>query len=96
MSGVFEHLLGIEKEADALLDDARSEAAKRVEQSEQAARNLYENGYAEQAAALEKQFKEDEASLESGYKEKLAAYCHSLDAKPVRQGDFAALVDSLL
>jgi F0F1-type ATP synthase membrane subunit b/b' len=90
------HLLKIEADASALVDDARAEADRRIAESEKQSRSRYEEAYASKAGALDRAFEEEMARIRADYQEQLAAYRRDLEALPVDQGRFSALMDELL
>jgi regulator of protease activity HflC (stomatin/prohibitin superfamily) len=93
---VLGHLLKIEAEAAALVDDAQAEADRRVAESEKQNRSRYDDEYGKQAAELDRVFGEEVTRIRADYQSQLGAYRKSLDAIPVDQGRFSALMDQLL
>jgi uncharacterized protein YecT (DUF1311 family) len=93
---VLGHLLIIEAEAAALVDDAQAEADRRVAESEKQNRARYDEEYGKQAELLNKAFEEEVARIRSDYQGQLEAYRKSLDALPVDQGRFSARMDEFL
>jgi vacuolar-type H+-ATPase subunit H len=93
---VLGHLLKIEAEAAALVDDAQAEADRRVAESEKQNRSRYDEEYGKQAVELDHALEEEIAHIRKDYRDQLEAYRKSLDAIPVDQGRFLALMDDLL
>jgi hypothetical protein len=93
---VLAHLLKIEADAAAMVDDAQAEADRRVAESEKQNRALYDREYGRQAAELDKAFEEDLGRIRADYQAQLEAYRKSLDSIPADQGRFSALMDKLL
>jgi hypothetical protein len=90
------HLLKIEADAASLVDDAQAEADRRVAESERQSRSHYDEEYARKAEELDRVFEEEIARIRADYREQLEAYRKGLDAIPVDQGRFSALMDELL
>jgi bisphosphoglycerate-dependent phosphoglycerate mutase len=95
-SNVLGHLLMIEAEAAALVDDAQAEADRRIAESEKQNRSRYDEEYGRQAAQLDKAYEEEIAHIRRDYQEQLEAYRKSLDAIPVDQDRFSRRMDELL
>ncbi|MDR2178432.1 MAG: hypothetical protein LBP20_10400 [Treponema sp.] len=90
------HLLRIEADAASLVDDAQAEADRRVAESEKQNRSRYDEVYAREAAELDRAFEEEITRIRADYQNQLEAYRKSLDAIPVDQRCFSALMDELL
>ncbi|MDR2135916.1 MAG: hypothetical protein LBO76_04800 [Treponema sp.] len=90
------HLLKIEADAASLVDDAQAEADRRIAESEKQNRSRYDEEYAREAAELDRAFEEEIARIRADYQNQLEAYRKGLDAIPVDQGCFSALMDKLL
>jgi vacuolar-type H+-ATPase subunit H len=90
------HLLKIEADAASLVDDAQAEADRRVAESEKRNRSRYDEEYAQKAAELDRAFEEEISRIRADYRNQLDDYRKSLDAIPVDQGCFSALMDELL
>ncbi|MDR3248859.1 MAG: hypothetical protein LBT39_08730 [Treponema sp.] len=93
---VLGHLLKIEAEAADLVDDAQAEADRRVAESEKQNRSRYDEEYGKQAEELDRSFEEEVTRIRVDYQNQLEAYRKSLDAIPVNQSRFSALMDELL
>jgi F0F1-type ATP synthase membrane subunit b/b' len=93
---VLEHLLKIEAEAAALVDDAQAEADKRVAEGEKQNRARYEQIYSKEAAGLEESCQKAIALVREDYAEQLEAYRGSLTSIAADQGRFNALLEELL
>jgi F0F1-type ATP synthase membrane subunit b/b' len=93
---VLTHLLKIEADAAAMVDDAQAEADRRVAEAEKQSRALYDREYGRQAAELDTAFEEGLRTIRADYQAQLEAYRKSLDSIPVDQGRFSALMDKLL
>jgi F0F1-type ATP synthase membrane subunit b/b' len=90
------HLLKIEADAAALVDDAQAEADRRIAESEKQNRSHYDEEYARKAAELDRALEEEINRIHTDYRDQLEAYQKSLDAIPVDQRRFSALLDELL
>ncbi|MDR3173889.1 MAG: hypothetical protein LBU19_06550 [Treponema sp.] len=90
------HLLKIEADAAAMVDDAQAEADRRVAESEKQNRARYDEVYGKEALELDGRFEEELSRIHADYQAQLEAYRRSLDSIPVDQGRFSALMDDLL
>jgi hypothetical protein len=86
------HLLNIEAEAAALVNEAQAEADRRVGEGEKTNRSRYEEQYGREAAALESACVREIAEAKAAYARELDAYRDSLHALRVDTGAFAALM----
>ncbi|MDR2746455.1 MAG: hypothetical protein LBB77_03325 [Treponema sp.] len=93
---VLGHLLKIEADAAAMVDDAQAEADRRVAESEKQSRTRYDEEYGRRAQELDSRFEEELRRIRADYQAQLEAYRESLDSIPVDQGRFSALMDDLL
>jgi hypothetical protein len=93
---VLAHLLKVEADAAAMVDDAQAEADRRVAESEKQNRALYDGEYGRQARELDGAFEEELGRIRAVYQAQLEAYRKSLDSIPADQGRFSALMDRLL
>jgi F0F1-type ATP synthase membrane subunit b/b' len=93
---VLEHLLRIEAEASALVDDAQSEADRRTAESEKQNRARYEERYSREAAEMETAYGNEIRNIRERYEEQLAAYRESLTAITADRNGFKAMVESFL
>jgi ABC-type phosphate transport system auxiliary subunit len=87
------HLLKIEAEAVALVDDAQAEAGRRVTEGERQNRTRYEERYSQEAAALEAEYVKEIAAGRENYKRELDAYRDSLAAVKTDMEGFSALMN---
>jgi hypothetical protein len=93
---VLGHLLKIEADAAAMVDDAQAEADRRVAESEKSNRARYDEEYGREALRLDRLFEEELRHIRGDYQAQLEAYRGSLGSIPVDQGRFFALMDDLL
>jgi regulator of protease activity HflC (stomatin/prohibitin superfamily) len=88
------HLLKIEAEAAALVDDAQAEADRRVAEGERQNRARYEEGYGQEASALEADYTKEIALVREHYKRELDAYRDGLAAIKTDMESFSALMNA--
>jgi ABC-type phosphate transport system auxiliary subunit len=88
------HLLKIEAEAAALVDDAQAEADRRVAGGERQNRARYEERYGQEAAALEAEYTREIAAVRENYKRELDLYRNSLAAVKTDMDGFSALMNA--
>jgi F0F1-type ATP synthase membrane subunit b/b' len=93
---VLGHLLKIEAEASALVDDAQAEADRRVAEAEKRNRSRYDEGYGRRAAELEAAYSGEINQVRADYRNRVEEYRKSLEAISTDQGRFSALLDELL
>jgi hypothetical protein len=93
---VLRHLLDLEVQAAALVDDAQAEADRRAAEGEKLSRARYDEAYAAEVAALEAAYAEETAAIKADYKSQLDAYREGLRAMPVNRGAFSALAERFL
>ena len=90
------HLLEVEKNASALINDAAMEADRRLSQARAKYNSEYKARYDDVAAKLEAEYQADHKSLEEKYNKDLETYKESLAAKPQNAEAFSSLLDSLI
>jgi hypothetical protein len=93
---VLRHLLDLEAQAAALVDDAQAEADRRVAEGEKAGRARYDEAYAAEVAALEAAYTGEIAAIKADYKSRLDTYREGLKAMPVNHEAFSALAERFL
>jgi F0F1-type ATP synthase membrane subunit b/b' len=93
--GVLNHLLKVESQASVLVDDAQSEADRRVAEHEKESRARYDERYGLEAAELNGEYEKAVLAVKEDYKRQLEAYRESLEAMPVHADAFSRLADSL-
>jgi regulator of protease activity HflC (stomatin/prohibitin superfamily) len=93
---VLRHLLEVEAEASALVDNAQAEADRRIAEGEKQNRLLYDERYSRETVRLEAQWGEKIAQVKADYKKQLDSYRNSLDATPVHTEDFIRIVENFL
>ncbi|MFP3088816.1 hypothetical protein LQZ21_00635 [Treponema sp. TIM-1] len=93
---VLRHLLEVEAEASALVDNAQAEADRRITEGEKQSRRLYDERYGRETDRLEIQYGERILQVKEDYKKQLDSYRESLAALPVHNEAFIRLVESFL
>jgi regulator of protease activity HflC (stomatin/prohibitin superfamily) len=90
------HLLGVEAEASALVEEAQAEADRRVAEGERQSRSRVDEGYSRRAAELEGDYGQAELAVREDYRRRLEDYRDGLAALGTDQGRFTALVEEFL
>jgi regulator of protease activity HflC (stomatin/prohibitin superfamily) len=93
---VLAHLLQIESEAAALVDDAQAEADRRLAEGEKQNRQRYDDGYSREAAELDARFEGEIRAVKEDYQNRLGVYRESLNRMAANTENFSGLVESLL
>ena len=93
---ILQHLLSLENEAAALVDDAQAEADRRVSEGEKLNRSRYEETYAREVEALEVSYVEKIAAVREGYRKQLDEYSNTLRAVALNPEAFSSLAETLL
>ena len=71
---ILQHLLELEKEASALVNEAQTEADRRISEAEKQNRVRYDDIYNREVKALEASFAENIASVRENYRKLLKDY----------------------
>jgi vacuolar-type H+-ATPase subunit H len=93
---ILQHLLVIERQAAALVDDAQAEADRRIKEAEEHNRLAYEEKYQARIAELETEYQKKEDAVRAEYDKALDEYRLSLEDMPRDNKAFSALAHSLL
>jgi vacuolar-type H+-ATPase subunit H len=93
---VLDHLLKIEQEAAALVNDAQAEADKRITEAEKHNRGDYDERLREENVILENGFLQSKELARGRYQEELEAYKAKISSVNVNNDRFSALLDSLI
>ncbi|MDR1506056.1 MAG: hypothetical protein LBI67_03040 [Treponema sp.] len=93
---VLQHLLEIETQAAALVDDAQAEADRRVKASENENRERYEEQYRGRVEILEAGYRERIDGVRAEYRVRIDEYWKNLDATELHFADFSCLAAKLL
>jgi hypothetical protein len=90
------HLLKIESEAAALVNDSQAEADRRTANGEEQNRAAYEKRFGDEAAGLEAEYQKEITKVKDQYQKELEAYREKLNARNGDSGCFSALMEELL
>jgi len=93
---VLDHLLKIESEAAALVNDAQAEADKRITEAEKQNRAAYDRRFLEENERLEKGFLQSKELARQQYRKELETYNEKISSARVNNDSFSALLDSLV
>jgi vacuolar-type H+-ATPase subunit H len=93
---VLRHLLAIENQAAVLVDDAQTEADKRIKAAEERNRERCEEEYRRRVERLEADYREKIGVVKAEYQAKLDAYRKKLDDTILHAADFSCLAEKLL
>jgi regulator of protease activity HflC (stomatin/prohibitin superfamily) len=93
---VLKHLLNLEAEATALVDNAQAEAERRIAEAEKVCRARYDESYSAEVSGLEAIYNNEIDAVKEDYKKQLEGYCNSLKTMPVNKKEFSALAERLL
>ena len=93
---VLQHLLNLDTEAAALVDDAQTEADQRITSGEKQNRLRYDEIYAREVEALELSFTRDIAEIKEDYRRQLDLYRENLITMPLNTKAFSSLAEKLL
>jgi F0F1-type ATP synthase membrane subunit b/b' len=93
---VLGHLLKIEAEASALVDDAQAEADRRVAEAEKQNRARYDREYSRRAAELDAAYSGEINQVKADYRNRLEEYRKSLETLSADQGRFSVSLDKFL
>ena len=93
---ILQHLLDLENEAAAMVNDAQAEADRRVTEGEKQNRANYDGVYAAEIAALDASFAESIAAVKEEYKKQLEEYHKSLKSVSLDMAAFSELAEELL
>ena len=86
-----DHLLKIEAEASALVNDAKTEADRRIRENEEKNRMAYEERFKEEAQKREASLKEEKDRLKNQYQEILEKYREELSGVNADEQRFLSL-----
>ena len=90
------HLLKIENEAAALVNEAQAEADRRVAGGEKQSRAAYEERYRAEVLRFETEFKNEKEIIKQRYQQELASYKEKLSSIKTDTGRFCAALDGLI
>jgi vacuolar-type H+-ATPase subunit H len=90
------HLLEVEKNASALINDAAQEVDRRLSDARAKYNAEYKSRYDEIAAKLEAEYQENHQKVAEKYQKEIEDYKESLTAKPQNSEAFSSLLDKLI
>ena len=90
------HLLEVEKNASALINDAAQEADRRLSDAHAKYNAEYKLRYDEVASRLESEYQENHNLVAEKYQKEIDSYKESLAAKSQNYEAFSSLLDKLL
>jgi vacuolar-type H+-ATPase subunit H len=90
------HLLQIEAEAVALVNDAQAEADRRIAEAEKQNRVAYDERYRAEAEKLEAEYQKEKDTVKDLYNKEIEAYSEKLSAITTNVDRFSALLNELL
>jgi vacuolar-type H+-ATPase subunit H len=93
---VIDHLLKIESEAAALVNDAQAEADNRITEAEKQNRAAFDKRFLEENQRLEKEFLQLKEQARQEYRKELETYKERISSVHVNNDRFSALLDSLV
>ncbi|MDR2102879.1 MAG: hypothetical protein LBP42_02115 [Treponema sp.] len=93
---ILQHLLQIESEAAALVNDAQAEADRRLTEGEKQNRRRYDEEYSREVAELDAGFDTEIKTVKEDYRRQLEMYQEGLSRITANTGNFSKLVENLL
>jgi len=93
---VLDHLLKIEAEAAALVNEAQAEADKRITEAEKQNRAAYDKRFVEENQRLEQGFLQTKELAKEQFKKELETYKEKISSVHVNNDRFSNLLDSLV
>ena len=90
------HLLEVEKNASALINDAAEEVDRRLSEARAKYNSEYKARYDETAASLEAEYQTNHNSIAEKYQNEIETYKQSLEAKAQNTEAFSSLLDKLI
>ena len=93
---ILDHLLKIESEASALVNDAQAEADRRVLEAEKQNHAASEERYRQENERLENEFQALKEKTRQQYQSELEAYIQTISSIPVDVNRFSVLLDRLV
>ena len=93
---VLQHLLNLENEAAALVNDAQAEADRRVAEGEKQNRAHYDEIYSMEVAALEADYSQKISLVKENYRKQVEEYLESVKSVRLDKTAFSSLAEKLL
>jgi len=95
-NNALEHLLKIEAEAAALVNDAQEEAQKRIHENEEKNRSSYEERYKSEIEKRKIMLEDDKLKTKEIYQKELDSYKDDISRVTVNQQRFSNLMNKLI
>jgi len=96
MLNTLEHLLEVESEASALVNDAQEEAQKRIRENEERNHAVYEERLREEINKREESLKEEKEKIITQYQESLDEYKNIVSGIKIDEKGFCDLLNNYL
>jgi vacuolar-type H+-ATPase subunit H len=93
---ILQHLLEVEGQAAAMVNDAQTEADRRVKEAEEQNRLAYDESYQKKIEELETEYQNKLKAAKDEYEKSLDEYRRSFEEIPRQGSVFSALAFSLL
>ena len=93
---VLQHLLNLEAQAAALVDDAQAEADRRNSEGENENRIRYDEACSREIKNLEDAFTKERSAVKDDYRRQLEAYRESLKTMTLNTEAFSSLAEKFL
>ena len=93
---ILQHLLEIEDQAAALVNDAQVEADRRIKEAEEKSRIAFDETYQKLTADLETEYQQSVGIVKAEYAKNLDSYRAELNSMQKYNGEFSELAFSLL
>ncbi|GHU22318.1 hypothetical protein FACS1894164_04440 [Spirochaetia bacterium] len=93
---ILQHLLQVESGAAALVNEAHTEAERRLAEAEAQERTRFNERYTQETASLQAAFEQEKSAIQAEYTKELESYQQSLDTLPVDRAGFSALFEQYL
>jgi len=91
-----DHLLQIEAQAAALVNDAQTEADRRIHENEEKNRAAYEEHFKAEIQTRETSLKKEKEKIREQYNKAIEDYRKEVSAINVNTGNFSALLNDYL
>ncbi|MCL2184245.1 MAG: hypothetical protein FWB86_00090 [Treponema sp.] len=94
--GMLGHLLEVEAQASSLVNDAETEAARRIHENEEKNRIAYEHRFKEEIQKQEESLLKEKEIIRAKYQKELDDYRKEIDSIKVDEDHFSALLNEFL
>jgi regulator of protease activity HflC (stomatin/prohibitin superfamily) len=93
---VIDHLLKIESDAAALINDAQAEADRHIMEADKESRAAFDKRFLEESQRLEKEFLQAKELARQQFQKELETYKEKISSVHVNNDRFSAMLDSLV